>query len=276
MALRKISEYDLEGKGVIGMPDVPKLSALEMQTKVEEVVRSVVIPRFNANVDKTATKEELENAVFRSGAGDMSTMVYDKNVNGRVDDAENGFSTYTHSMTGRGHLLSGTGDNIKFVATQDWSLRPYLEVNGQQATPYNTENEDISGDEVFKKGAVVSCFLYYDSTDGILKCFFEAGGARLNFSVATDTKEPASPKENTLWAVTVMTASNWTLSPVQPRTALVGDLWIITSDSGTVGFNTLKKNGIFVYITGAKQFNGADWVDKDIQRYIGGQWIMAE
>ncbi len=276
MTLRKITEYDLEGKGVIGMPDVPELTATEMQKKVEEIVRDVVIPLFNSNVDKTATKEELENAVFQSGSGNMSTMVYDKNGDGKVDNAENGFATYTHSMTGRGHLLEGVGENIKFVATQNWSLRPYLEVNGRQAIPYNSNNEDISAEEVFKKGAVVSCFLHRDRTEGILKCFFKTGGAKLNFSVVGGIKEPASPEENALWAVTTTAVKNWFMSPSQPESRQTGDLWIITGSVGSIRFNALKENGLTVYVTGAKQYDGTAWVDKDIQRYIGGRWIMAE
>ena len=47
MAVEIITEADLKGKGVMGQPDVPGLSAAEMQAKVEEIVRSVVIPKVN-------------------------------------------------------------------------------------------------------------------------------------------------------------------------------------------------------------------------------------
>lgn len=72
MALAKITEADLAGKGVVGQQDVPGLSAAEMQAKVEEIVRDVVIPKFNGNVDETdviyATKAALEQVVLESGA----------------------------------------------------------------------------------------------------------------------------------------------------------------------------------------------------------------
>ena len=68
MALSKITDADLEGKGVCGQADVPGLSASEMQEKVEEIVRSVVIPKFNANADLTCTKEDLAEAQFTAGA----------------------------------------------------------------------------------------------------------------------------------------------------------------------------------------------------------------
>lgn len=68
MALSKIMEADLLGKGVFGQADVPGLGASEMQQKVEEIVRSVVIPKFNANVDLTCSKEDLAGAQFAAGA----------------------------------------------------------------------------------------------------------------------------------------------------------------------------------------------------------------
>ena len=72
MAFKKITSGDLAGKGVIGMADVPGLTATEMQEKVEEIVRDVVIPNINDNIDEIgeslATKEELAEAVFHSGS----------------------------------------------------------------------------------------------------------------------------------------------------------------------------------------------------------------
>ena len=69
---KKITERDLEGKGVIGMPDVPGLSAEEMQRKVEEIPREVIIAKFNELIDWLldygATKEELQNIVVNAGA----------------------------------------------------------------------------------------------------------------------------------------------------------------------------------------------------------------
>lgn len=175
MTLKKITEKDLYGKGVVGMEDVPGLSALEMQKKVEEVVREVVIPVMNENTDNTVSKEELGKVLIEAGAGDMTTYQYDKNHDGRVDDAENGFSLYTHSITDRGHLIEGSGENIKFIAVRDWRSNPHLEVNGVEAHPVNSSNESVADDEIFKSGAVVSCFLHTDE-EGALKCFFKSGG----------------------------------------------------------------------------------------------------
>lgn len=72
MAFEKITDADLLGKGVIGQPDVPGLSALEMQGKIEEIVRAVVIPKVNGLIDdivtELATKQELSDIVVEAGA----------------------------------------------------------------------------------------------------------------------------------------------------------------------------------------------------------------
>ncbi len=51
MALSKITEQDLQGKGVIGLPDTPNLTTQGMQQKLDELVTDVVVPKHNALVD---------------------------------------------------------------------------------------------------------------------------------------------------------------------------------------------------------------------------------
>ena len=96
MALKKITDADLEGKGVRGQPDVPGLTAAEMQAKVEEIVRDVVIPFFNANAEEAensfATKEALNNLVIAAGA---VTSVF-----GRRGEVKPQKGDYTAEMVG--------------------------------------------------------------------------------------------------------------------------------------------------------------------------------
>jgi hypothetical protein len=98
MEYKKITESDLIGKGVVGQPDTPALSALEMQKKVEEIVRDVVIPAFNQLIDAVVedmgnryTKDEvtasIAEKIVQLGAGDMSMGVYDTDSDGIVDKA---------------------------------------------------------------------------------------------------------------------------------------------------------------------------------------------
>ena len=63
MAFTRITEDDLQGKGVIGQPEVPGLSTLEMQQSVEQIVREVAIPGINR------LAEELEAATGAAGIG---------------------------------------------------------------------------------------------------------------------------------------------------------------------------------------------------------------
>lgn len=51
---RKITDEDLANRGVMGLPDVPGLTAIEMQKKLEEIPREVIIPRYNELVDSVA------------------------------------------------------------------------------------------------------------------------------------------------------------------------------------------------------------------------------
>ena len=275
MTLRKITENDLAGKGVVGMADVPGLSARELQQKVEEIVRQVVIPVYNENLENTVSREELGRAVLNAGAGDMSSAAYDKNHDFRVDEAENGFSTYTHKMTGRGHLLEGVGENIKFVATRDWNINPYLEVNGVRAYPVNSRNEDISLENIFTTGAMVTCFLHYDTDSDKLKCFFNTGGTDFNFTVTAGTQQPVSPEENTVWVETELTATDWIMSADEPEKK-EGRLWLVLSSQGRIALNTVKKNGIVVHISAAKQYDGTQWSDKTVKAFINGQWYESD
>ncbi|MBR5874824.1 MAG: hypothetical protein IKY90_08860, partial [Oscillospiraceae bacterium] len=131
MKLRKITETDLQGVGVVGMADSPNLSARQMQEKVEEVVRAVVIPVINENIDYTATKQDLADAVYNAGAGDMQASAYDSNLDGIVNRADNGIFTYVHTKSGTVHNLAGSGENIKFIAAADWNEGDSLTINGK-------------------------------------------------------------------------------------------------------------------------------------------------
>lgn len=99
MSYKKIEGSDLLNKGVIGLPDTPGLSKEDMQSKLEEIARAVIIPAFNALIDSLVerdgnvyTKEEVEaainNMVLTTGAADMRTGVYDTDGDGIVDKAK--------------------------------------------------------------------------------------------------------------------------------------------------------------------------------------------
>ncbi len=66
-------------------------------------------------------------------------------------------STYTHSKTGTVHTLTGSGDNIRFIATADFTSGDTFKIGGSAVTA-----KTISGDPLwtgfFKKDSVVTCY----------------------------------------------------------------------------------------------------------------------
>lgn len=122
-----ITPADLAGKGVVGLPDVPGLSAREMQRKLDELALDVLAPKHNALIDALAgpagaaaiglgettvaghaadlgnphavtaaqtgayTAAETDAAIAARivdiGSADMAKAVYDRDGDGVVDDA---------------------------------------------------------------------------------------------------------------------------------------------------------------------------------------------
>lgn len=81
MALTKITTSDLANKGVIGLPDVPGLSTSNMQFKLEETARDVIIPKHNGLID------ELEENTGASNIGATApTGLTGTNVQALIDD----------------------------------------------------------------------------------------------------------------------------------------------------------------------------------------------
>lgn len=137
MELKKITEEDLYGVGVVGMEDTPNLSARQMQEKMEEVVRRVVIPAMNYNADITVTRRELARTVFKSGSGDMLAGYYDTDLDGTVNRADNGMFIYTQT----GSVLSGSGANGKFKATAG-GTHTFFTIDGEEyAVKCGSESE---------------------------------------------------------------------------------------------------------------------------------------
>ena len=63
MSFTKIESTDLNGIGVIGLPDQPGLSTAAMQAKLEETARSVIVPKHNGLID------ELEDTTAAGSIG---------------------------------------------------------------------------------------------------------------------------------------------------------------------------------------------------------------
>lgn len=96
MDLEKIKESDLVGKGVLGQPDVPGLTAEEMQKAVEQIVREIAIPKINEVIEyiagQLATQEDLQNLLLDAGS---VTSVF-----GRAGAVKPQAGDYTAAMVG--------------------------------------------------------------------------------------------------------------------------------------------------------------------------------
>ncbi len=87
----KITQADLAGKGVEGLPDVPGLTVAEMQAKFDELVKEVVKEKYNALID-ALNATDLEGHVIENSAGTdfahRTKLAFSSNVL-VVDDPEN-------------------------------------------------------------------------------------------------------------------------------------------------------------------------------------------
>lgn len=80
MAFTKITDEDLQNKGVMGLPDTPGLSTSEMQAKFEQIAREVLVPKFNQLVDEL---------LGPSAASQIGAKGKNRTVQGHIDNLEN-------------------------------------------------------------------------------------------------------------------------------------------------------------------------------------------
>ena len=89
MGFTKIDNTDLNGVGVIGLPDVPALSTTRMQEKFEETARSVIIPKHNALIDELEASTGASNIGTKNGS----------NVQSDIDSFDRKVSTYNADIS---------------------------------------------------------------------------------------------------------------------------------------------------------------------------------
>lgn len=180
----------------MGQADVPGLPAEEMQAKIEEIVRDVVIPFLNENVDILtkyyATKEDIDKAAFDSGS---VLSVFGRS--GRIV-AQRG--DYTPEMVGAAALFHGRthrpggADDIGFVAREwgaesairkkevvlsvsGWSERtiPTQEVVIDEATEFDKidiQPNSTAINQMLNDGIVA---IYFGNKDGVITAYSVGG-----------------------------------------------------------------------------------------------------
>lgn len=137
MALSKITDADLEGKGVTPLDDIPGLSATEMKYKFEEIVRDIVIKKYNEAVNEVNGLEVIVS-------GNVANIT---NLTGRMNAAES-------SVT---DLKNKVGSFVKLNATETTSIPSGETADVSRIEIYNSvENNEIDFDLCFNYGVAVS------------------------------------------------------------------------------------------------------------------------
>ena len=118
MAFTKITDGDLQNKGVIGLPDTPGLSTSEMQAKFEQTAREVIVPKFNQLVDDLSKP---------SAASQIGANGKNRTVQGHIDNLENPHNVtaaqvgaYTKSQTDK-----AISDRISQIGSADMTQAMY-------------------------------------------------------------------------------------------------------------------------------------------------------
>jgi hypothetical protein len=138
--MRKIIAEDLEGKGVVGQPDTPGLDRKEMQEKIEEISREVIIPAINDNVE-----------AFEAHDGDNTRHIIASERaawNGHNNDNTRHI-TSSERVAWNGH----NGDNVRHITVGEragWNAK--AEQSDFEAIRNNTLNIASEGGG-FKAGA---------------------------------------------------------------------------------------------------------------------------
>jgi len=116
MALDNITEQDLTGKGVTPLSDIPGLSAEQMKYKFEQILREVVIPKFNAAIDTLNAllyTDEWGNAYLT--INNLLTSYDEIRANTDATKAPNGIATKELDDAIRA-LIATTNETITLLA----------------------------------------------------------------------------------------------------------------------------------------------------------------
>lgn len=102
------------------------------------------------------------------------------------------------------------------------------------------------------------------------------GGSNLNFkviSVASESALPSSAAENTIAVITTTAITSYVFASSAPTSPAEGMVWFATGTASAVGFNAIKRNGLWVYPTGCQQYVSGAWVSKTAKTYRDGAWV---
>lgn len=190
MALIRITDNDLAGKGNVGRPDIPGVSTSEMQRILDELPREVIVPAFNKLAEQVETeladrytKKEADAALnekaFEIGSGDMMKKVYDPDDLGTDATVQ----VYSCTKSGSVYALTGSGAVGRCKIPQTWQSGNTFTVNGKTVPAY-CGADAVDGDTIAAGRWVTFVF------DGA-RLDFSGGGGLTKNKLAQATAKPA-------------------------------------------------------------------------------------
>jgi len=103
MSFTHITQADLTGKGVVGLPDTPNLNTTEMQEKFDEIATDVIVPKFNeladeldgAGIDEAVSSEDITNIRLNSDRA--------------IEISQDGGATWGNTASSGHRIMDGSG-----------------------------------------------------------------------------------------------------------------------------------------------------------------------
>ncbi|MEG2660796.1 MAG: hypothetical protein RR978_08790, partial [Oscillospiraceae bacterium] len=97
MKFKKITDIQLENKGILGLPDTPQFTSGEMKRKFDELPREVIIPAFN----ELSAELDAAEIYSRVKSGDIKAMRV--NLDNQLEVSKDGISFEATGSSG--HLI---------------------------------------------------------------------------------------------------------------------------------------------------------------------------
>lgn len=256
MEYKKITAEDIAGKGVVGQADTPLLSALEMQNKVEEVPRAVIIPHFNSLIDsldkrdadvdtalsdrytKTETDTAIDNKITELGAGDMAKAIYDTDGDGVVDNAQTAADARKLAGKTPGQLTFGA-DQIITDETTDERLPETLDKKLNKGVDVTITGEDINNyktEGVYHFGNSVTPTNIPAGVNGWLVVIGGAGSDRKQLWFRQGT---ANSNDHEIYVRTLLgdVWSDWTMLITNKGGGFAKPIWVSNANPPTSSWN---------------------------------------
>ena len=126
--MNKITDQDLANRGVKGLPDVPGLTTEEMQRKLEEIAREILVPKVNEIIENLITA----NKNIETLNSNLNTANLKLNLGGNVTSVR--FATLKASGLGNIRFIYADGSCHLLNITTSGLEYKYVDANGNENT----------------------------------------------------------------------------------------------------------------------------------------------